>query len=406
MRPLLLALLTFPALAAPPASPGKAGTDVGFGPRGELVVDGEPRFIVAGYRSGQTDDFVDALPSAAKAGFDLVHDYRFETWNMDRDGLQGYVQEARRYLRRAQQQDLGVFLGLPRTLVRAGDEPALTRIVEALRSEPALWMWYVYDEPRPDVLGLETAARVHALLRRLDPRHPSILLSNRDETMRAYHPHSDVLWLDRYPIAATRPATTLLPIAEALDAARAAAPAGKPLWPVLQAHDNRGNPSLRKRVANMKPPDDATYRPNESELRAQAHVAIARGAMGIAWYWGPDSWYSMKTDTPRAWASLVRVVQELRSLEAVLLSPPAGNPPKLSGGPPTVLSWSRSHQGTTWVGVVNADARKPARVRLEAPVRPGGYRLVMGDGTVETAKDGLQLRLGPAGVAVVAVDAR
>lgn len=406
MRALLLALWALPALAGQSSTPSPGGTEVRFGPRGELIVGGERRFIVAGYRSGQTDGFTETLPSAEQAGFDMVHDYRFETWDLKRDGLQGYVQEARRYLRRAQQLGLGVFLGLPRELVRTGDEPKLTSIVEALRNEPALWMWYVYDEPRPDILALDTAARVHGLLRRLDPRHPSILLTNRDETMRAYHAHSDVLWLDRYPVVATRPTTTLLPIAEALESARATVPAGKPLWPVLQAHDNRGNPSLRKRVPGMKAPDDATYRPNESEIRAQAHVAIARGAMAVAWYWGPDTWYSMKTDTPRAWESLVRVVKELGSLEDVLLSPPAAQAVELSGAPPTVLSWSRSHGGETWVGVVNADAQKPARVLLKAPAAPGGYRLVLGDGVVAAGKGGLQLRLGPSGVAVIAIGAR
>jgi hypothetical protein len=128
--------------------------------------------------------------------------------------------------------------------------------------------------------------------------------------------------------------------------------------------------------------------------------------MAVAWYWGPDSWYSMKTDTPRAWASLARVVQELGSLEDVLLSPPAAQPVELSGAPPAVLSWSRSHGGETWVGVVNADAQKPARVLLKVPAAAGDYRLVLGDGAVAAEKGGLQLRLGPSGVVVVAIGAR
>lgn len=406
MRTMILLLWCVPVLAGQAAPTGAGATEVTFGPRGELVVGGRSRFIVAGYRSGQTDSFIEALPSAAQAGFDMVHDYRFETWNVERNGLQGYVDEARRYLRRANQLDLGVFMGLPRTLVREANEAALTRIVTALKNEPSLWMWYIYDEPRPDILTPEAAASVHALLRRLDPIHPSILLSNRDETMEVYHAHCDVLWLDRYPVAATRPTATLLPIAQALDVARGTVPAGKPVWPVLQAHDNRGLPSLRKRVPDMKPPDDATYRPRESEVRAQAHVAIAHGSMAVAWYWGPESWYSMKSDTPRAWASLARVAQELGALEAVLLSPSVSPPTRLSFAPPTVLSWSRSHGGETWIGVVNADARQPARARLEIPVSGRRHRVVQGDAVVEVSKDGLELRLGPSGVAVIAIGAR
>ena len=81
-----------------------------FGERGELIVDGKPRFIRAGYRSGEVDRFAAALPSAVEAGFDMVHDYRFESYNLKELGLERFIQEARGYLRRARELGLGVFL--------------------------------------------------------------------------------------------------------------------------------------------------------------------------------------------------------------------------------------------------------------------------------------------------------
>ena len=173
-------------------------------------------------------------------------------------------------------------------------------------------MWYVYDEPRPDTLSIEAASRVYNLLRRLDPQRPSIMLTNSDSAVRQYSPYCDVLWRDRYPIAATSlQRSSLSPIAEALETAMKTVPPGKPVWPVLQAHDNKGSPNLRKRAPTLPRPDDRNHRPNEAELRAQAHVAIARRAMGVAYYWAPETWYSMKRETPGTWASLTRVLQEL-----------------------------------------------------------------------------------------------
>jgi hypothetical protein len=378
---------------------------VQFGDRGELIVDGKRRFIRAGYRSGQMDGFTAALPSAAEAGFDMVHDYRFESFDVARLGVQQYVNEARAYLRKADQLGLGVFLGLPRAAVRDGDETTLARIIAELSEERALWMWYIYDEPQPHVLSIESASRVYSLLRRLDPQRPSIMLTNSTSNMRLYHPFCDVLWFDRYPIAATSMKnSSLSPVAEALATAMRTVSARKPVWPVLQAQDNKGNPSLRKRVRSLLPPDDRTHRPNEAELRAQAHVAIAQNAMAVVYYWGPEAWYSMKTDTPGIWKSLGRVLRELRSLEPVLLSGEASTPIDFIVGHNKVMTWTRAHDKRAYIGIVNTDIHKPAEIVLQAPDTFGAFRKILGDGTIIAAGRGLGVRLGPAGVVVIAAD--
>jgi hypothetical protein len=388
--------------AAPVTGSAQASSRVRIGDRGELIVDGKRRFILAGYRSGQVDDFAAALPSAAEAGFNLVHDYRFESIDTTRVGVEGYLREARAYLREADRLGLGVFLGLPRVAVRSGDEATLTTIISGLSGERALWMWYIYDEPKPRVLSIESASRVYGLLHRLDPQRPSIVTTNRDETMQQYYPYCDLLWVNRYPIAATSPErSSLWPIAQALEVAQSAVPRGKPVWPVVQAQDNKGSPKLReKRGRALERPNDRNHRPNESELRAQAHVAIAKNSMGVVYYWAPDTWYSMKTDTPGIWQSLGRVLRELRSLEPVLLSGVAPRP-ELAPSNDKVLAWSRSYAGQTYVGLVNTDINGSAQVGLRTT---GGrpYRKVVGDGSVKVTNSGVEVHLGPAGVAVIA----
>ena len=59
---------------------------------------------------GQVDGFADALPSAVEAGVDMVHDYRFESYNLKVLGVERFIQEARVYLRRARSSDSESFL--------------------------------------------------------------------------------------------------------------------------------------------------------------------------------------------------------------------------------------------------------------------------------------------------------
>jgi len=413
MRPVnLIALVACCALPATAVLANGAETavigprkavSVTFGDRGELIVDGKRRFVRAGYRSGDGDGLAERLSSAADAGFDMVHDYQFESMN----GAQEYVQQARTYLRRADQLGLGVFLGLPRKAVAQGDEQTITQIVNALSAEHALWMWYLFDEPNPGKVSVDAVARVHALLRRLDPRHPAIILANKPQTAQQYQPHCDVLWFDRYPITATSAGTaSLRSQADALKTARSSADAGKPVWPVLQAFDNRGNPNLRaKSKKALERPNDANHRPNEAELRAQAHIAIANQAMAVVYYWAPENWYSMRRDTPGVWRSLSRVLHELRELEPVLLAPDAGGAVTMKGGGDDVMMWTRASDGRVYVGVANSNIHSPANVKIEA-ARGGASKQVLGDGSVRAAGGGYDVKLGPAGVAVFAIGAQ
>lgn len=408
---LVAATLASPGIRAAPASvepvaekPTRGRPQIRFGERGELVVDGKRRFILAGHRSGQTDGFTGALKSAADAGFDMVHDYRFESIDVTEQGVDRYLADARAYLRRANQLGLGVYLGLPRNAVKSADEKTITAIVNGLAGERALWMWYIYDEPRPEVLSVESASRVYRLLKRLDPERPAIMLTNKTSTMQQYRAYCDILWFDRYPIAATGiEKSSLRPIAEALDTAMKAGPVSeKPVWPVLQAQDNKGSPTLRKKRPDLQRPDDRTHRPNEAELRAAAHVAIARGAPAVAYYWAPESWYSMKTDTPGIWASLGRVLHELESLEPVLLAALAPQPVGLLVESGEVHTWSRTHEGQTYIGFVNPDINKPARALLSKSGAARSFRKVLGDGSIDVGSRGNGIRLGAAGVVVIA----
>ena len=417
---LSLSLLLLPACAfsngeepaaAAPATQAAARRDppqISFGRRGELIIDGKPRFIRGGYRSGQEDRFAEALRSAADAGFDLVHDYRFESFDVERQGVKQFITDARAYLRKADQLGLGVFLGLPRKAVSSADEASLTAIVKALANEHALWFWYIYDEPSEQELPLASAEKVYALLRRLDPGRPSVILANTPGTLTQYLPFCDLIWSNRYPIAATAPEkSSLRPLADTVRTNMKAAQGRKPLWSVVQGQDNKGSPKLRQRRPDLPKPDDRNHRPNAAELRAAAHIAIASGSMAVVYYWAPEDWYSMKKDTPAIWASLGKVVHELGELEPVLLSPAAPGILQTIRTDDRVMTWTRSHAGKVYVGLVNAEINGPAQVTFRSPDAAGEFAPVIGNGELARGKAGeVSVRLGPAGVLVIAADSQ
>jgi hypothetical protein len=66
-----------------------------------------------------------------------------------------------------------------------------------------------------------------------------------------------------------------------------------------------------------------------------------------------------------------------------------------------VHTWSRTHEGQTYVGFVNPDINKPARALLPKSAS-GPFRKVLGDGTVDAGNRGTGIGLGPAGVVVIA----
>ena len=415
---LSLALLLLPACAisgsqepapetpAPPAAQRRAPPQISFGKRGELIIDGQPQFVRGGYRSGQEDRFAEALRSAADAGFDLVHDYRFESFDVERQGVKQFIADARAYLRKADQLGLGVFLGLPRKAVSTADEAALTSIVKALANEHALWFWYIYDEPSPQELPLASAEKVYALLRRLDPQRPSVILANTPGTLTQYLPYCDLIWSNRYPIAATSPEkSSLRPLADTVRTNLKAAQGRKPLWSVVQGQDNKGSPKLRQRRPDLPKPDDRNHRPNAAELRAAAHIAIASGSMAVVYYWAPEDWYSMKRDTPGIWAAMGKVVRELGELEPVLLAPSAPRPLQIAKPDDGVMTWTRLHGGKVYVGIVNSEIKSPAQLTFRSPDATGAFQPVSGNGTLASGSGDVSVRLGPAGVLVVAADA-
>lgn len=176
-------------------------------------------------------------------------------------------------------------MGLPRKMVRAFDREGLAQIIAELSGERALWLWYMMGEPVHDSTPVANAALTYHLIKRLDPNHPAVMVFNRPTNMVMFSPFTDIIWCDRYPIiASSDELRSLAPISGTLQYAIEMFGDRKPVWPVLQGHDNRALRSVRESMPDLPFPSDEDHRPNEQELRAQAHLGIAHGAMGVVYY--------------------------------------------------------------------------------------------------------------------------
>lgn len=378
--------------------------EITLGERGELIVNGEPRFVIGSYRSGQTDDFIQALPTAVKAGFTMVHDYSLESTRTNVVGVEDYIRRARQYLQAAHQHGLGVFLGFPRQAVRTYNEEHLVRIITELSNEPALHIWYLMDEPTYDSVPILHAAQLYQLLQRLDPNRPSVYLLNQATPTLIYSPFCDMIWWDRYPVIATSTVlSSLAPIAASLQQGFAIKGHNRPLWPTLQVHDNKGYLTHKGRVDNLPKVTDDNHWPTVEHIRAQSHLAIAAGCMALTYYWGPPSWYSMKTDTPLYWKGFSEVVQEIGQLTPILLSEDSPEF-RVEGGNEKIMVWSRSYEGNDYYGVVNLSLNHSAQTTLLPSVLRGKAQMVQGSGSITVSNDRIRINLPTAGVVVIQVE--
>ncbi len=161
-----------------------------------LQVDGA-LFVPLGTYRDPGDHSSDTAPTSLErtlpANYTLIHAYHFESshwYRMRRDeerlktvfseeNLQRLIETARDFLQRAEAAGLKVFLGFKRAWVDQKHWEFIERYVAALKDEPALLTWYLYDEP--NWIGYSPAhmTEVAERVREIDPDHPvSIYLNN------------------------------------------------------------------------------------------------------------------------------------------------------------------------------------------------------------------------------------
>lgn len=209
----------------------------------------------------------------------------------------------REFLDAAQAQGLRV-LARPGTV--AGPEFDAGRAREtigAVGRHPALWAWYLADEPDLNLISPEDVRRAHRFVKSLCPTKPTALVIFKGGNARHYANIADVTMIDRYPI----PWLPLANFGQHVEMTRLALPPKQLLVAVIQAFDwNTDRGSLpNEKDTPLRPP---TY----AELRCMTYEALARGANGL-FYFAFDTGAWKMREQPETWGALTNIVAEVNA---------------------------------------------------------------------------------------------
>ena len=177
--------------------------------------------------------------------------------------------------------------------------------VTKLDGHPALWSWYLIDEPDMHSVSPEKVKAAHRFVKRLGATKPTSLVLYQGDSAKWYGDIADITMVDRYPV----PWLPLANFSQHIHKTRLATNEERPLIAVIQSFDWTAHQSMLPGEENLRPP-------TERELRSMTYSSLARGANGIFYY----SYADMRLKErkyPELWESLKRVVGEVRRREAL-----------------------------------------------------------------------------------------
>ena len=342
-----------------------------------LLVDGKPFFPIGAYRD--PSDTLTDFSGLEEAGFNLTHSYFFE----DRKdaGIQP-PEVARKYLEDAHKHGLKVFMGIHRGKIGSGDFAWCQRWAAELMDCPALLTWYLFDEPAGHGVTLATMQKLGRVVKSVDPFRPHSVVFCVPGRFKRYAACCDLFWTDPYPL----PRRPLTMVEEWVKQAVAAAGPSRPVWAVLQAHDLRHWRDPKQSIKKLGNPTQPTPR----QTRCMAFMALAAGANGIVYYWGPNSKYHIQKQAPTVWRGVCDTVGELNGLMPFLVARRA--PRDAVVVPEPFRTWSREAGGNRVLAVINT-AAGPADIALdlspfgarEVSLRPGRQPVTLENAKLSTS---------------------
>ncbi len=231
------------------------------------------------YGVSNTNDF----PEVKAAGFNLV-----------------FAPATQHHLDSAKQQGLRVCAS-PGTSAGADFNALVARAtVSRFDGHPALWGWYLVDEPDFNYVPPENVRAANQFLKGTGIKKPTVVVLFQGTEALPYANTADVTMLDRYPI----PWQPLSTFSQHLRMVRYALGKKKPLVAVIQAFDWTYYSHILQAPGPFRPPSG-------EELRCMTYCALAEGATGVFYYTYEDSRWRIR-DHPETWRNLKHVVREVQ----------------------------------------------------------------------------------------------
>ncbi len=170
--------------------------------------------------------------------------------------------------------------------------------IKAFDNHPALWAWFLIDEPEMFLVSPAEVRQAHRTLKECGAHKPTSLVLYKSNEALHYAGITDLLLTDRYPV----PWLPLANFGQHVTLARLALGEGRPLIPIIQAFDWSYYPKDLRGEKNLRPP-------SYEEIRCMTYEALARGANGV-FYFAYDHVWKMR-EHPETWESLKSVVREV-----------------------------------------------------------------------------------------------
>lgn len=183
--------------------------------------------------------------------------------------------------------------------------------IKSVGGNPALWAWYLVDEPDLNLISPDDVRRAQRFVKSLSPQ-PTALVIYKGGNARHYANIADVMMIDRYPI----PWLPLANFGQHVEMTRLALPPEKPLVAVIQAFDWSTD------CGSLPDEKDTPLRPpTYAELRCMTYEALARGANGL-FYFAFDTGAWKIREQPETWRALTNVVAEVNARSPLFQAQP------------------------------------------------------------------------------------
>jgi hypothetical protein len=253
------------------------------------------------------------------------------------------------FLKRAEELDIKV-LASPGT--QAGEHFNASKVRESVRefdSNPALWAWYICDEPDLNGISPTYVRNAHRFLKSTGAKKPTAIALSYGADAATYGNIANLTMLDRYPIGWAPLAT----FNQHLQMARLSVGRDKPLIAIIQAFDWTGYP-LMSDPSKKRPP-------NAAEIKCMSYCALLQGATGIFYYTLQDSVWNMQNH-PETWQALTNTVAEIRSRLPLFQARHLWWPIEIEYSDPALSRNEvlQSAVGTALVRVINGNDEVPA----------------------------------------------
>lgn len=174
--------------------------------------------------------------------------------------------------------------------------------IQQFDSHPALWAWYLVDEPDLHGVPPDDVCAAHRFIKNAGARKPTALVLYLGGEAEQYGNIADLTLVDRYPI----PWLPLASVPQHLRMARLALGKKKPLIAVIQAFDWKSYPKLSPASGPTRPP---TY----AELRCMTYCALARKSTGLFFFCYNDGAWTMSRNKP-VWDDVKTVAAEVNAM--------------------------------------------------------------------------------------------